>query len=111
MGRGFEPHPPHHYCDVMTNQATCELLSEDARIKVWRWTFESGQETGMHIHGFDYIAIPITGGEFTATSDSGEVTEVSQIAGHPYQRSAGVHHNVRFVGPGTASFVEVEFLD
>jgi hypothetical protein len=37
--------------------------------------------------------------------------EVKQIAGTPYQRYAGVHHNVRFVGQGTASFVEVEFLD
>ena len=94
----------------MSDQATCELLSEDARTKVWRWTFESGQATGMHIHEFDYIAIPISGGDFTATLDSGEVLEFLQIAGTPYQRFAGVHHNVRFVGAGIASFVEVEFL-
>jgi hypothetical protein len=36
--------------------------------------------------------------------------EVKQIAGTPYQRSAGVHHNVKFVGKGKASFAEVEFL-
>jgi hypothetical protein len=42
--------------------------------------------------------------------DSGEVLEFTQIAGTPYQRLAGVHHNVRFVGVGSASFVEVEFL-
>lgn len=65
----------------------------------------------MHIHEFDYIAIPITGGDFTATLVTGEVLDVKQEAGTPYQRSAGVHHNVRFVGPGTASFVEVEFLN
>ncbi len=94
----------------MTDQAKCELLSEDERTKVWRWTFESGQATGMHIHEYDYIAIPISGGAFTATLESGEETEVKQIAGNPYQRSAGVHHNVRFVGQGMASFVEVEFL-
>lgn len=94
----------------MSDQATCELLSEDSRSKIWRWSFESGQATGMHIHEFDYIAIPITGGEFTATLDTGEVMEFSQEAGSPYQRSAGVHHNVRFVGEGKASFVEVEFL-
>ena len=94
----------------MSEQATCELLSEDSRSKVWRWSFESGQATGMHVHEFDYIAIPISGGNFTATLDTGEVMEFQQEAGTPYQRSSGVHHNVRFVGEGKASFVEVEFL-
>ena len=94
----------------MSDQATSELFSEDSRTKVWRWSFESGQATGMHIHEFDYIAIPISGGDFTATLDTGEVMEVMQAAGTPYQRSAGVHHNVRFVGKDKASFVEVEFL-
>ena len=94
----------------MSDQANCELLSEDSRTKVWRWSFQSGQATGMHVHEYDYIAIPISGGNFTATMDSGEVLEFTQIAGTPYQRSAGVHHNVRFVGEGKASFVEVEFL-
>ena len=49
--------------------------------------------------------------DFTATLDSGEVLEFLQIAGTPYQRFAGVHHNVRFVGVGIASFVEIEFLN
>lgn len=64
----------------------------------------------MHIHEFDYIAIPISGGDFTATLNAGEVMEFKQKAGTPYQRSAGVHHNVRFVGEGKASFVKVELL-
>lgn len=95
----------------MSDQATCELLSEDSLTKVWRWSFESGQATGMHVHEFDYIAIPISGGDFTATLNTGEVMDVKQEAGVPYQRSAGVHHNVRFVGEGKASFVEIEFLN
>ena len=94
----------------MNPKAKSELLSEDSRTKVWRWTFESGQETGMHTHEFDYIAIPISGGDFTATSTSGEVVEITQTAGVPYQRTAGVEHNVRYVGLGVASFIEIEFL-
>ena len=94
----------------MSDKATCVLLSEDSRSKVWRWSFESGQETGMHIHAFDYVAIPITGGDFTATMDTGEVLEFTQIAETPYQRLAGVHLHVRFTGAGKASFVEIEFL-
>ena len=77
---------------------------------MWRWSFQQGQATGMHTHEYDYIAIPITGGDFTATFESGDVMPVTQIAGTPYQREAGVRHNVRFVGEGAATFVEIEFL-
>lgn len=90
--------------------ATVELLSQDAHARVSRWTFESGQATGMHRHEFDYIAIPITGGDFIAHMADGTSVAVTQVAGTPYSRSAGVHHNVQFVGPGRAQFVEVEYL-
>ena len=90
--------------------ARCDLLSEDHRTKIWRWTFESGQQTGMHVHGFDYIAIPITGGDFQATLADGTEMNVIQIAGEPYSRQAGVHHNVKFVGEGSATFIEIEYL-
>jgi len=90
--------------------ATCELLMHNDRVKVWRWSFEPHQSTGMHVHEFDYIAIPISGGQFEITLASGEVTEFIQIGGEPYSRTAGVHHNVTFVGEGFASFVEIEHL-
>ena len=64
----------------------------------------------MHIHEVDYIAIPITGGDFEVHMGKGETLAMTQSAGEPYARSAGVHHNVRFVGEGYASFVEVEHL-
>lgn len=81
----------------MSDQATCELLSEDSRSKVWRWSFESGQETGMHIHEYDYIAIPVSGGDFIATMDSGEVLEFTQIAGT--LGSCGVFHDHEVYSP------------
>lgn len=90
--------------------AHCELLSEDARTKVWRWSFQSGEQTGMHVHGYDYIAIPISGGSFHATLADGTVMDVLQEAGVPYTRQAGVHHNVKFVGEGKAAFIEIEYL-
>lgn len=90
--------------------AKCDLLSQDERTKVWRWTFGSGQQTGMHVHEFDYVAIPITGGQFEATMSDGSVMEVQQNAGEPYSRQAGVHHNVKFIGEDQAVFIEIEYL-
>lgn len=91
--------------------ATCDLLSEDGRTKVWRWSFNSGEQTGMHIHGYDYIAIPITGGLFQATLNDETQMDVMQVAGEPYSRQAGVHHNIKYVGDGRAVFVEIEYLN
>ena len=93
-----------------TESATAELLFQDKRVKVWRWTFESHQATGMHVHEYDYIAIPITGGTFEITTPEDSAVDFIQIAGEPYARDAGVHHNVKFVGEGRASFVEIEHL-
>lgn len=90
--------------------AKLEVLSTDDRVRVSRWTFESGQATGMHIHEYDYIAVPITGGPFQAHFPDGTVAEVTQVAGIPYSRQRGVHHNVQYVGEGTAQFVEIEYL-
>ena len=90
--------------------ATLEHLFTDERVRVTRWTFQTGQATGMHVHEVDYIAIPITGGEFVVEMGDGSTIEMTQIAGSPYARQAGVHHNVQFVGSGTAQFVEVEHL-
>ena len=90
--------------------ASVEVLSQDAHARVSRWTFVTGQATGMHIHEYDYTAIPISGGDFIAHLADGSSVAVTQIAGEPYSRQAGVHHNVQFVGEGTAQFIEVEYL-
>jgi quercetin dioxygenase-like cupin family protein len=94
----------------MSELGTCELISQDDRTKVWRWTFESGQETGMHIHEFDYIATPIVDGDFQVTMSDGSVIEMKQEAGQPYSRNSGVHHNVKYVGQAKGQFIEIEFL-
>jgi quercetin dioxygenase-like cupin family protein len=91
--------------------AQFEHLSTDERVRITRWTFASGQATGMHIHEFDYTALPITGGQFRADFPDGTSSDVTQVAGQPYSRLRGVQHNVCFVGEGTAQFVEIEYLD
>lgn len=90
--------------------ATFELLSQDAHARVSRWTFASGQATGMHVHEYDYTAIPVSGGAFIAHMGDGTSVQVTQVAGEPYSRQAGVHHNVQFVGEGHAQFIEIEYV-
>lgn len=87
------------------------VLVDDGRVRVTKWTFDAGASTGMHTHEFDYLVVPVTGGEFAAAVQDGTVTPMSQTPGGAYARSAGITHDVRNVGQSVASFVEIEFLD
>lgn len=94
----------------METTALFEAVFEDERVRVSRWTFTNGQQTGMHIHEFDYVAIPILDGDFEVTMGDGSVIEMTQRAGEPYSRNSGVHHNVKYVGDTKGQFIEIEYL-
>lgn len=86
------------------------VLSEDARARVTRWEFPPGTATGFHRHEYDYLVIPVSGGEFLIVGQNGAESAMTQVAGETYARPAGVEHDVRNAG-GFAVFVEIEFLD
>lgn len=83
---------------------------DDGRVRVTKWHFEPGASTGMHTHEFDYLVVPVTGGEFSVVQPDGTITPMVQSPGAAYARNAGVTHDVVNAGPKAASFVEVEFL-
>ena len=96
--------------DVRVTAAVPTVMVDDGRVRVTKWTFEPGASTGMHTHEFDYLVVPVTGGEFSVIEPDETATPMSQNPGTAYARGAGVTHDVRNVGPGLASFVEIEFL-
>lgn len=87
--------------------ATQQLETEDVRVT--RWDFPPGSETGHHRHEFDYVVVPITVGALTAETADGEAVAELEIGGS-YNRSAGVEHNIVNHGSETVSFVEIELL-
>ncbi len=89
--------------------ASASTAVDDERIRVTTWTFErAGDATGWHVHEFDYVIVPVTGGSFAVTAPGGERREMTQEAGAPYMGSAGTEHDVVYAGEGPASFVEIE---
>jgi hypothetical protein len=40
--------------------ATATTLVDDERVRVTRFDFAPGQETGWHVHGHDYVVTPVT---------------------------------------------------
>jgi len=42
--------------------ATATVEIDDAHVRVTRWDFEAGAETGWHRHGMAYVVVPVTDG-------------------------------------------------
>ena len=89
-------------------QAQAEQVTDNERVRVTVWSFDVGESTGRHVHGLDYVVVPVTGGRFRVTSPSGEVSAMTQELGVPYFRSAGAEHDVTNDSDGKAVFVEIE---
>ena len=81
---------------------------DDRQVKVTRWDFSSGAETGWHTHEMDYIVVPLTEGILNAELPSGSTVENKLTVGKSYARSAGVNHNIINVNDGPFSFIEIE---
>jgi quercetin dioxygenase-like cupin family protein len=88
--------------------ATATQMIDDARVRVTRFDFEPGAETGWHVHGLDYVITALTDCCMTLELPGGEESRVTVPAGTSYRRDAGVEHNVINGGDAAMSFVEVE---
>lgn len=84
------------------------LLVDDAVVRVTRWSFEAGAETGWHRHGVAYVVVPETHCSFLLEEPGGGERRVETPAGAVYRRDAGVEHNVVNGGSAPMSFVEIE---
>ncbi|MBO9419008.1 cupin domain-containing protein [Labrenzia sp. R4_2] len=88
--------------------ATSEILIDDDRVRVSRFDFEPGAETGWHRHDFDYVITAVTDCQMVLEEPGGTSRTVTVAAGTAYRRSEGVEHNVINGGDNPMSFVEVE---
>ena len=88
--------------------ATATVEIDDAQVRVTRWDFEAGAETGWHRHGMAYVVVPVTDGTLFVELPGGETLTADLKAGVAYARAAGVEHNVVNAGTAPLSFVETE---
>jgi len=88
--------------------ATGTVQIDDQHVRVTRWDFEPGAETGFHRHGWFYVVVPVTDGTLMAEMADGTTGTYELKAGVSYQRFAGVEHNVVNAGDKFLSFVETE---
>lgn len=89
-------------------QATFEVLVDDDRVRVTRFDFEPGAETGWHRHGMDYVITTLTPCSFLLEEPGGASRRVDMEPGVVYRRDEGVEHNVVNGGDKPMSFIETE---
>ena len=87
--------------------AIATQLIDDTRVRVTRFDFAAGAETGWHEHGMDYVITAVTDCHMLLEDATGE-RRVLVAQGESYRRDAGIKHNVINDGGGKMSFVEVE---
>lgn len=88
-------------------QAVPTVQIDNERVRVTLWTFAPGAETGQHVHGFDYVVVPLTTGILRLIESAG-TREAQLAAGVAYNRPAGVNHNVINANAFEFRFLEVE---
>ncbi|MBD0415273.1 nuclear transport factor 2 family protein [Oryzicola mucosus] len=84
---------------------------DDDRFRVTEWRFAAGAETGWHIHGHDYVIVPLTDGTLGLEGPDGAQSQATLTQGVPYSRRTGVAHNVINAGEAPLSFLEVEVVE
>lgn len=91
------------------SDAISSTTLDDQRVRVTTWTFQArGDTTGTHIHEYDYIVVPVTGGVFSVADAEGVIHEMEQNPAAPYRGEAGTEHTVTSTTVGSVAFVEIE---
>ncbi|TKT80214.1 cupin domain-containing protein [Aquamicrobium sp. LC103] len=89
-------------------QATHQVLIDDDKVRVTRWDFAPGAETGWHRHGMDYVITTLTPCSMLLEEPGGGSRRVDMEAGIAYRRDEGVEHNVVNAAAEPMAFVEME---
>ena len=83
---------------------------ETERVRVTERRLLPGEETGRHVHAYDYVVVPLTGGELTVEDVSGNTPRLVTESGEAYAREKGVEHNVLNLSDQEVRFTEIELL-
>ena len=90
-----------------TRPAIPTVMVDTAAVRVTRFDFEPGAETGFHRHAMTYVVVPLTDGVLRI-EDADGTREAPLVSGVAYSREAGVEHNVINAGDRALAFVEIE---
>ncbi|MFT3886556.1 MAG: hypothetical protein QM713_00075 [Arachnia sp.] len=96
---GFKARPP----------AEPTVLLDDAVVRVTRWDFVPGADTGHHVHGLGYVVVPMTDCKFLIEEESGARRGRHGQGRRSIAARPASPHNVVNGGDEFMSFIEIEY--
>ena len=70
--------------------AKSNLMIDNSKTRVTMWSFEIDDETGQHIHEYDYVIVPMLDGALKIVDKDGSVSISNLKKGECYFREKGV---------------------
>ena len=89
--------------------AKSKIMIDNKVTRVTKWSFLPGEDTGQHIHEYDYVVVPMTDGNLKIIDNYGNETISKLSEGISYFREKGINHNVININDFSYSFIEIEF--
>ena len=93
---------------MQRKKAKANIQIDNEIVRVTEYSFDKNEETGFHVHQWDYVILPQTDGLLLLINDNDVETTATLVKGQPYYREAGVSHNVINIGKEKLVFIEVE---
>ena len=90
----------------MSAKATQQV--DDERVRITRWDFQPGDDTGFHTHEMPYVIVPLTSGTVLSVDAEGNETPADMTEGVAYSRPDRMQHNVVYTGTTPFAFIEIE---
>jgi quercetin dioxygenase-like cupin family protein len=86
-----------------------ELVFEDEKTRITQWHIKPGQQTGWHLHDFDYVTIQQSEGQLHMEHADGSERDVHYVPGTAVAIKAPVEHNATNVGDVDIRVMEIEY--
>ena len=92
---------------MISERAKIDVVADNERVRIQRFTLPPGASTGRHTHSVDYVIVPYGVCRIRVDLDSGPV-EATMSEAEPYFRRGGVTHDVTNIMEHPISFLEIE---
>lgn len=92
-----------------TKIANFVTLFDDERTRVTQWTIAPGEQTGWHLHDYDYLTLQQSTGKLHLKSADGKELVIDYVPGAARLFRAPVEHNATNIGDVEIRVIEIEY--
>ncbi|MBS27550.1 MAG: cupin [Alphaproteobacteria bacterium] len=84
-------------------------LVDDEKTRITHWVIKPGQQTGWHLHDYDYVTIQQSKGRLHLDYADGSTRDVDYVPGTSSSIKAPVEHNATNVSDVDIVVLEIEY--